>query len=126
MTTDWTSRCESGNCIETRTVGDLVEVRDTEHPEQVLSVPASAWAEYEAALRAEVLRTAARALLAEAEVYDAKWNRRPRRPATSDWDRGYVAGMQRAAHDVANSIDRPEVLTAVRDETKGTANDANG
>lgn len=73
------------------------------------------------ALRAAGLKAVAHALLAEAEAFDAKWNR-PRSVA-SDWDRGYVAGMQRAAHDVANSIDRPEVLTEVRDETKGTSDD---
>lgn len=119
--TDWTSRCCETNCIETRTVGDLVEVRDTEHPEQVLSVAASAWAEYEAALRAEVLKIAARALLAEAKAYEEKWLGPGHSGEHVHWDKGYVAGMQRAAHDVANSIDRPEVLTEVRDETKGTS-----
>jgi hypothetical protein len=62
MTTPWTSRCESGNCVQTRTVGDLVEVRDTERPEQVLRVSARAWAEHEAALRAEGRQQAVKAL----------------------------------------------------------------
>ena len=121
--TPWTSRCESGNCVETRPVhladgGEYVEVRDSEMGGSLL-VTVAAWAAHEAALRAEALKVAARSLLAEAEAYDAKWNRHPV-PGSSDWDKGYVAGMQRAAHDVANSIDRPG-LTEVHDDEKGNS-----
>jgi len=52
--------------------------------------------------RAE-LRIAARALLAEANAYREKWCRKP---TASDWDKGYAAGMESAAHSVANAIDR--------------------
>jgi hypothetical protein len=57
MTTDWTSRCESGNCLQTRRVhladgGEYVELRDTE-TEGTLLVTVAAWEAHEAALRAE-------------------------------------------------------------------------
>jgi hypothetical protein len=116
MTTPWTSRCESGNCVEVRTVGDLVEVRDTEHPEQAPPrVSARAWAEHEAALRTEVLKVAARGLLADAKRHAAMWGR------GQTWDRGFVAGMEHAAYALANSIDRPETLTEVRNDAKWTS-----
>ena len=52
--------------------------------------------------RAETLKTAARSLTAEAEAYNAKWCLHRDEPAT--WDMGYVAGLTRAAHDLANGI----------------------
>lgn len=62
--------------------------------------------------REEALKIAARALLGEADAYDEQWCRKPVKvQAHLDWDRGYVRGMQAAAHSVANGIDRPEWLT---------------
>jgi hypothetical protein len=52
----------------------------------------------ETVVRAEALKIAARGLLDDAKGH-AKW--------TSAWDRGFVAGVEHAAHTVANSIDRP-------------------
>jgi len=57
---------------------------------------------------AEVLKTAARSLLAEADAYSRKWCQDP---GASAWDKGYAVGVEAAAHTVANSIDRPERLT---------------
>lgn len=61
------------------------------------------WAALRALLRRDVLRAAARALLAEAKAYNDKWRGRP---TASEWDQGYVRGMESAAHSVANAIDR--------------------
>lgn len=51
--TPWQSRCCESNCIETRLAGDQVEIRDTERPEATLLVPAKAWEEFLASVRAE-------------------------------------------------------------------------
>lgn len=53
--TPWTSHCETGNCVETRLVGDQVEIRDTDRPEATLLVPAKAWEEFLASVRAEAV-----------------------------------------------------------------------
>ena len=68
--TDWTSRCESGNCLQTRRVhladgGEYVELRDTE-VEGTLLVTVAAWQAHEAALRAEGRRLAADEIRASA------------------------------------------------------------
>lgn len=49
MITEWHRHCETGNCVETRLVGDQVEIRDTDRPEATLLVPAKAWQEFLAA-----------------------------------------------------------------------------
>jgi len=66
--TDWTSRCESGNCLQTRRVhlaDEYVELRDTEM-EGTLLVTVAAWQAHEAALRAEGRRLAADEIRASA------------------------------------------------------------
>lgn len=121
-TTPWPP-CDSNGCIQTRTVDDRVEIRDTGNPDATLLVPVEAWEKFLAAVRAEALKVVARALLEQAQAYDAKWCHKPVTVgAHLDWDRGFVRGMQAAAHDVPNSIDRPSVLTEFRpvdtEETK--------
>jgi hypothetical protein len=102
MTAPWTSRCESGNCVQTRTVGDLVEVRDTERPEQVpLKVSARAWAEHEAAVRAEGYRQAVEAL-------------RSAGSAAADWL--LLKNGARIARELADYL----ALTEVRDDKETT------
>jgi hypothetical protein len=59
--------------------------------------------------RTRILRIAARGLLFEAGAYAVKWC--AKREHATDWDKGYVRGMEAAAHSVANSIDRPSVFT---------------
>ena len=52
MITEWNRRCDTANCIETRTNGDMVEIRDSADETKVLAVPAASWEEFLAAVRA--------------------------------------------------------------------------
>jgi hypothetical protein len=49
----WTSPCDTGTCIQTRTVGGQVEIRDSENPNATLLVPAQAWERFLAAVVAD-------------------------------------------------------------------------
>lgn len=74
------------------------------------------------------LTIAARGLLAETRRFSEKWCVPPgatvsgRRSRATDselaasWDKGYVRGMAHAAHTLANSIDRPELLADMTPE----------
>ena len=67
MSTDWSSRCESNGCLQTRrvTVDDVeyIQIRDSELDGSPLLVTVAAWEAHEAAIRAEALRAAATELM---------------------------------------------------------------
>jgi|GEM_PF-3500365 len=67
--------------------------------------------------RREALKIAARGLLADAKAHAAKWN-------TEKWDQGFVAGMEHAAHTIANSVDRIDPDQDVWNYLDGEVNDA--
>ncbi len=56
-------------------------------------------------LRASILKTAARSILADAAAHREKWC--DGRDASA-WDKGFVRGKEHAAHTIANSIDQGE------------------
>jgi hypothetical protein len=106
--TTWHSYCESNGCVQVRTVGDLVEIRDSGNPGQVLALPAQAWAEHEVALRAEGrqqagadIRAAAAAIHHRAEIEAG---------VVGQTDHPFLLGCEYAAR-----------ITEVRDEAKGTS-----
>ena len=109
--TDWTSRCESGNCLQTRRVhladgGEYVELRDTE-VEGTLLVTVAGWEANEAALRAEGRRLAADEIRASAAGIILR--------AEAE------AGVDGAAdHPFLLGCEWAALLIEVRDDTKGT------
>lgn len=102
MITEWHRYCETGNCIETRPVGDQVEIRDTERPEATLLVPAKAWEEFLASVRAEGWRAAAEALRDDKAYWDWMASRPPH-------------ASDNVRHRAADYL---EALAAVRDDSK--------
>jgi hypothetical protein len=49
--TPWSTPCDSSACLQVRTVDDRVELRDSEHPDVVLSVTREVWEAFVAAIR---------------------------------------------------------------------------
>lgn len=79
------------------------DVRDRYRQLAALALAAAA-PHIEAAARKAALQEAARGLNATAEAYRGRYG-------PNKWDCGFVDGIGHAASMVANSIDRPEVLT---------------
>lgn len=52
-TSDWIRYCESNACIETRQVGEKVEIRSTRRPDVVLSFDQDEWKQFLAGVRGE-------------------------------------------------------------------------